>query len=369
MSVLHTPLCDIFNIEHPVLCAGMNTAATAELVAAVSNCGGIGTIGGGFMSPETLQMEINLLKEELEPGKPFGVDILIPKIGGGARKTNYDYTHGNLDKLIDVIIKEKAALFVCAVGVPPRHIADKLHNAGIKIMNMIGAPHHVDKALEAGADIICAQGTEGGGHTGDVGTMVLIPMCVDKCKGKNNFWGQPVQVVAAGGIFDGRGLVSCLALGATGVWVGTRFVATNESTAPKAHKEKILKAKATSTIRTLALTGRPIRLIPNDAILYWEKRPKEMQELLDQGLLPFSKAFQDQDREVMNVAFDAANSLCGQAAGGILKIEPAKEVVSSMVSEAARILKAQAALLIPLEKESESTKKKPNGENIRPSRL
>merc|ERR1711977_38060 len=114
---------------------------------------------------------------------PFGVDLAIPQIGGNARKTNHDYTHGKLGGLTDIIIKEKAAIFVCAVGVPPRWMVDKLHAAGIPVMNMVGHPAHVGKALDAGVDLICAQGYEGGGHTGDVGTLVLIPQVASLCHG------------------------------------------------------------------------------------------------------------------------------------------------------------------------------------------
>lgn len=121
--------------------AGMNVAAGPKLAAAVSNAGGLGVIGGLRQTPSHLQESINELKAFLEDkDAPFGVDLLIPQIGGTARKTNYDYTKGQLDELIDVIINSKASLFVCAVGVPPKHIVDKLHNAGIAVMNMVGHP-------------------------------------------------------------------------------------------------------------------------------------------------------------------------------------------------------------------------------------
>merc|ERR1712178_297248 len=126
---------------------------------------------------------------------PFGVDLLLPQVGDGARKTNKDYTGGTLPELIDIIIEEKAALFICAVGVPPKWAVDKLHAAGIPIMNMIGAVKHAAKAIEAGCDIICAQGGEGGGHTGDVATSILIPRVVDLCRGKiAPLTGKPVTV-------------------------------------------------------------------------------------------------------------------------------------------------------------------------------
>ena len=146
----------------------------AELAAAVSNAGGLGVIGGVGYTPKMLRREIHELKSLLrDPKLPFGVDLLIPQVGGSARKTNTDYTMGQLPELIDIIIEEKATLFVCAVGVPPQFAVDKLHAAGIYVMNMCGHPKHALKALQAGADLLSVQGGEGGGHTGEISTIVL----------------------------------------------------------------------------------------------------------------------------------------------------------------------------------------------------
>ncbi len=156
---------------------------------------------------------------------PFGVDLLLPQVGGNARKTNYDYTKGSLPELIDVIIDEGAKLFVCAVGVPPKWAVEKLHKAGILYMNVVGHPKHVAKALESGSDGIIAQGGEAGGHTGEIPSSVLFPRVVDLCRGKKSpLTGKPLITLVGGGIFDGRGLASAIAHGADGVWVGTRFV-------------------------------------------------------------------------------------------------------------------------------------------------
>merc|ERR550514_1549444 len=127
---------------------------------------------------------------------------------------------------------------------------------------MVGAPKHVPKCLDAGVDIICAQGGEGGGHTGDVATSILIPAVVDLCKGRTSpLTGGPIHVVAAGGISDSRGLAMALALGADAVWVGTRFVASEEAAAPKRHKNGVVRATHHDTHRTLIYTGRPLRII------------------------------------------------------------------------------------------------------------
>jgi len=156
--------------------------------------------------------------------------LLIPQVGGSARKTNYDYNKGHLGELIEIIIKSGAKLFVSAVGVPPIQVVNRLHEAKILVMNMVGAPKHVPKALKVGVDLICCQGSEGGGHTGSIATSVLLPRCVDLCKGfKSSLTGRPIYVVAAGGIYDGRGLAMALSYGAQAVWVGTRFVMSKES--------------------------------------------------------------------------------------------------------------------------------------------
>ena len=138
------------------------------------------------MTPKVLTKEITWLKNALaDKSLPFGVDLAIPQIGGNARKTNHDYTHGHLPELIDIIVAEKVKLFICAVGVPPQWAVDKLHAGGVVIANMVGSVRNTQKALDAGVDIIIAQGTEGGGHTGDIGTMCLIPQVVDACRGRS----------------------------------------------------------------------------------------------------------------------------------------------------------------------------------------
>merc|ERR1712151_1000941 len=232
---------------------------------------------GGF-TPETWGKTIKMLKDDLDDkNAPFGVDLPLPQVGGGARKTNKDYTGGTLPELVDIIIEEKAALFICAVGVPPKWAVDKFHAAKIPVMNMIGAVKHVEKAIEAGVDIICAQGGEGGGHTGEIATSILLPKVVDACRGKKSpLTGGPVLVVGAGGIFNGQGLAAALAMGCSGVWVGTRFIASDEAGAGPYHKRSVVNAQYTDTIRTTIYTGRPMRVFKTPYILDWEEnRSKE----------------------------------------------------------------------------------------------
>ncbi|KUI69098.1 putative nitronate monooxygenase [Cytospora mali] len=289
---IRTPVTDLFNINHPVLLAGMNVAAGPKLAAAVTNAGGMGVIGGVNYTPDMLRDQIAELKSHLDDkSAPFGVDLLLPQVGGSARKTNYDYTKGKLGELVDIVIEEKAKLFVSAVGVPPKEVVEKLHKNGILYMNMIGHPKHVKKCLDLGCDIICAQGGEGGGHTGDVPTTVLIPAVVDAVRGhKSPLTGQPVQVIAAGGIHNGSLLAASLMMGASAVWVGTRFVLSQEAGAPEAHKEAVRTAGFDDTIRTLIFTGRPLRVRKNPYIVNWEtERQAEIKELTSKGTLPYER--------------------------------------------------------------------------------
>ncbi|EED15218.1 oxidoreductase, 2-nitropropane dioxygenase family, putative [Talaromyces stipitatus ATCC 10500] len=334
MSV-HTPLCDLLNIKHPILLAGMAKASGAALAAAVSNAGGLGNIGGLGYTPAQLEEMLVELKSLLrDPNLPFGVDLALPQIGGGARATNHDYTHGQLDELIELIIKYGAKLFISAVGIPPEHTVKRLHEAGILVMNMVGTPKHAEKALQRGVDIICAQGGEGGGHTGDVPFSVLIPAVVDTVqKYKSPLTGKMPLVVAAGGVNDGRSLAASLMLGASGVWVGTRFVATVESGASKIHKDAVVSAGFGETIRTLVVSGRPLRVLPNDYIKEWESRPQDIQKLTAQGIIPM---MHDIENEKEDVDFPY---LMGSVSAVVKEIKPAGDVVEEIAREATEVLR------------------------------
>jgi len=335
----------MLNIKHPIILAGMNVAAGPELAAAVTNAGGLGVIGGIGYTPKVLRQQIKNIKADLEDkNAPFGVDLLIPQVGGNARKTNTDYTRGQLPELIDVIIEEGARLFVCAVGVPPKDVVDKLHKHKILVMNMVGHPKHVPKALEQGVDIICAQAGEGGGHTGDVPGTILIPACVDAVKGKiSPLTGGPVHVVAAGAIFDGRGLAASLMYGAQAVWVGTRFVASKEAGAPPKHKELILKAGYEDVSRTTIFTGRPMSVYKTPYIVDWEEnRHKEIQELTSKGIVPHIRELEK--RPEISVA--TRPFLMGRVVAVIHDILPAKEIIDGMVRDAAKQLSLGSTLVI-----------------------
>jgi len=350
MALIQTELTKWLGIKNPIILAGMGTAAGSELAAAVSNAGGLGVIGGIGFSPEMLRKNLRKLKEDLkDKSAPFGVDLLIPQIGGNARSTNYDYTKGKLPELIDIIIEEGTKLFVCAVGVPPKWAVDKLHQHGIFVMNMIGAPKHVPKALEQGVDIICAQGGEGGGHTGDISTSILVPKVVDMVKGRlSPLTGKQVPVVAAGGIYDGRSVAMALCFGAQAVWVGTRFVCSTEAGASRAHQEAVVTADYTDTIRTLVFSGRPMRVRKTAYVADWENnRQDEIKEMTNKGIVPAVHDMDSHDYSDEELLARRA-FLMGQVAGSIQDIKPAKEIVDEMVADCVETLKSKAQLVVPI---------------------
>ncbi|EQL02370.1 ATP-dependent RNA helicase HAS1 [Ophiocordyceps sinensis CO18] len=288
-----TPFTSLLGIRHPVVLAGMARVSGGELAAAVSNAGGLGVIGGFQYTPDQLREIIAEMKANLaRPDLPFGIDLALPQIGGSARKTNHDYTGGKLEELIDITIESGARLFVSAIGVPPKHIIDKLHRHGVLVMNMVGHPKHAVKALDLGVDMVCAQGTEGGGHTGDVAGSVLIPAVVETF----------------------------------------RFVAAAEAKCSAEHKQAVVECDYDGTERTLVISGRPIRVKPNDYIRRWHKRPQEMQALCDGGVVPLEHDFEE---GVDDIDFP---HLMGQVAGSIRRVQPAREIVDDMVAGAVEML-------------------------------
>ena len=203
----------------------------------------------------------------------------------------------------------------------------------LSTFSMIGHPKHVAKAIDAGADIICAQGGEGGGHTGNVPTSILIPTVVALCRGhKSALTGEDVAVVAAGGMFNGKSLAGALAQGAQAVWVGTRFILADEAGAPKAHQEAVRTAGYDDTIRSIIFTGRPLRIRKNAYIMNWEEnRQAEIKELTGKGILPVEHDIEELDKadKLDDEILDAARPhLMGKVAAVVNTHEPAKKIVS-----------------------------------------
>ncbi|KAI0881068.1 2-nitropropane dioxygenase-like protein [Annulohypoxylon maeteangense] len=336
---ISTPLTTLLGIQHPILLAGMARVSGGALAAAVSNAGGLGVIGGFQYTPAQLLSIIAELKANLaSPDLPFGIDLALPQIGGSARKTNHDYTGGKLDELIDITISSGAKLFVSAVGVPPKQVIDRLHAAGILVMNMVGHPRHAQKALDLGVDMVCAQGGEGGGHTGAIASSVLIPAVADVARRYTPpmLNGSPALVVAAGGINDGRSLAASLMQGASGVWVGTRFVASAEANSSEEHKQAVVSCGWEDTQRTLVLTGRPLRMRTNAYIERWHAQPLRIKELCDRGVVPIEHDFEEGGEAAEEI--DPPH-LMGQVAGAITRVQPAGEIVREMVEQAVQMLR------------------------------
>ncbi|KAM0343040.1 hypothetical protein ACHAPU_008941 [Fusarium lateritium] len=341
-----TPLTSLLGIKHPIVLAGMARVSGGRLAAAVSNAGGLGIIGGFQYTPDQLREILAEMKANFShPDLPFGVDLALPQIGGNARKTNHDYTGGKLDELVDIIIDSGAKLFVSAVGVPPPQVIKRFHDKGILVMNMVGHPRHATKALELGVDMVCAQGGEGGGHTGDVANSILIPAVADIAAKFHPplLKGLPALVLAAGGISSGRSLASSLMQGAAGVWVGTRFVASLEASCSEEQKKEVVSCGFDDTQRTLVISGRPLRMKTNEYIAKWHAQPEKIKELCDKGIVPMEHDF-DQGND-----FDIPH-IMGQVAGAITKIQPAGEIVDDMVKEAVDMLKLGGTYLTAMPK-------------------
>lgn len=314
--------------------AGMAQVSGGRLAAAVANAGGFSVIGGYQCTPEQLRSIIDDMKQQFSrPDLPFGVDIAVPKVGAGARKTNKDVNAGRLDELIDITIQSGAKLFVSSAGVPPKHIIDRLHDASILVMNIVGHPKHAIKALDAGVDMVCAQGKEGRGHTGNIPTSILVPAVVSVARRYTPpmLGGSTALVIAGGGIANGQGLAGALMQGAAAVWVCTRFVASVEANASDAAKQAIVDCDFEGTERTLVLTGRPLRMRSNSYIREWHSREEEIQKLCSQGVVP---AEQDlKSGKPVDIPF-----FMGEVAGSITDVLPAGQIVQDMVRDATDML-------------------------------
>jgi len=216
-------------------------------------------------------------------------------------------------------------------------------------MNMIGHPKHVKKCIDIGADIICAQGGEGGGHTGDVPTSILIPTVAKICSQHTSaYTGLPVQCVAAGGLYNGQSLAAALMLGASAVWIGTRFVLSEEAGAPKAHQEAVQTSGFDDNVRTIIFTGRPLRVRNNPYIQNWEEnRQAEIKDLTAKGTIPVEHDFETAGDDLTDEQMDNARPfLMGKAAAVVNERKSAKVIVDEMVSEAVQCMNTGSSLIV-----------------------
>ena len=323
--MLRTRLTDLLGIEHPVMLAGMGGVSYHQLVAAVSEAGGIGTLGAGSMSPQVMRDEIATVASMTD--KPFGVDLL---------------TAMPIDLVAEVqaIIDGGARIFVAALGVPTE-VVQLCHDHDVLVVNMCGKVHHAVRAVDAGCDVVVAQGTEAGGHTGLVATMPLVPQVVDAV-------GDRVPVVAAGGIIDGRGMAAALALGADGVWIGTRFIATPEARTAIGYHEAMLAADEAGTVISRAYSGKPMRVVANEYTRYFEEHPDELQPFPAQmgrsygdGVLNLPSGPDNPDIDPSRECYPV-----GQGVGAIDEIIPAADLVDRFVDECETALGRASSVIV-----------------------
>ena len=317
---LHTKLCDLLGVKHPIMLAGMGGVSYAELAAAVSNAGGYGVLGMAGRSPDFIRDEMRKVKSLTD--KPFGVDLLAA-------------SPDSLTASVEIIIEEGASSFIAGLGVP-MPIMQRLKGSGLKVMVVCGAVKHAVKAEQAGCDAVICQGGEGGGHTGLVGTMPLVAQAVEAVK---------IPVVAAGGLYDGRGLAAALSLGAVGVWMGTRFIASQEAHAGQLYREVIVEATDEDTIRTRSYSGKPMRVKKNPYVEEWETRPGDIQPFPQQAILSSRAGVMGGiGGQVEGLDPDRSAFAMGQSAGGVRDILPAAEIVARIMAEAEASIDRVAAL-------------------------
>jgi len=306
--MLKTAICDLFGIKYPIIQGGMAHVATAELVSAVSNAGGLGIIGAGAAEADWVKEQINLTRQKTD--KPFGVNILL--ISPFA------------EQVIDVVLEEKVSVVTTGAGNPGPYIP-RFKEAGIKIMPVVASVALARRLERYGADAFVAEGMESGGEIGQISTMPLVPQVVDVVK---------VPVVAAGGIADGRGLVASLALGAQGVQMGTCFVCSQECIAHPDYKQAIVNASDRSTAVSGQSTGYPMRSLENKLIHeFWEKEKTgvSMEELMELGVGKVRSGLIDGDLE-------NGTLLAGQIAGMIKEVKPVKVIIEEMMAEAEALI-------------------------------
>jgi len=365
--VLRTRLCDLLGIEYPILSAGMGptligepNGAPVELVVAVSEAGGLGVLGGAGFNLEELRSAIREIQSLTD--KPFGVDLLLPKnLPDGAGMTGevplvrilgslpapyvewYEKVRESLglpesdltvrsdtvtmhaDEAIKICIEERVPLFCAGLGDPGFMVKDA-HAVGMKVLGVVGNAKNAGRVAASGVDFVVAQGHEGGGHTGRVGTMALLPQAIDAAA--------PVPVIAAGGIGDGRGLAASLAMGCIGVWVGTRFLASKEGGAMDLCKQRILESTDEGTRVSTLYTGKTSRVNTCKFHEIWDGSglpalPFPVQVVLASALI---RGFVQAGKDEYVAGF------AGQISGLIKEIKPARDILLEMVEEAADIL-------------------------------
>ena len=318
---LKTPICDQFKIDVPIFLAGMGGVSYADVCAAVSEAGGYGSLGMAAETPEGIRDQMRRVRELTD--KPFGVDLLaaLPE---------------QMSAAIDVIIGEGASAFIAGLGVPGP-VIQKCHDNGLLVMSMCGKVSHAVAAEQAGCDVVVAQGTEAGGHTGKVAGMALIPQIVDAVD---------IPVLAAGSIVDGRGFAAALAFGCQGVWMGTRFIASHEARAADTYKKRIAEIREEDTVVTRCYSGKPMRVIGNPYVADWERRPEEIERFPEQ-MYASSRAgvMAALGGQTDGIDIDRHAMPCGQGAGAVRDVLSCREIIERTMSEAEDVIQRIAPLV------------------------
>ncbi|HLL76619.1 MAG TPA: nitronate monooxygenase [Pyrinomonadaceae bacterium] len=330
--MLQTPLCGLLNIEVPIICAPMGPHITSlELAAAVSNAGGLGIISFGGYPPPLLRQEIRRLRSLT--GKPFGVNLLL---------------QFPIEEHFNVCVDERVPVVSFFWGDPSPYV-ERAHAAGIKVVDQVGSVEAAERSAGAGVDVIIAQGVEAGGHiAGQVSTMALVPRVVDAVS--------PVPVAAAGGIADARGLVAALALGAEGVVIGTRFLATPEAAAHPVYKQKVLDATEEDTVRTTLFghgwPNAPHRALRTAFVNKWLKdEARGSEQRADEPVIG-ETVFGGQRVPLLRFMgfppsveatgdIESMGMLAGQGVGLVSEIKPAALIVRELVEGARQIIEHQ----------------------------
>ena len=295
-------LCKLLNIQYPIFQGGMAWIGTAELASAVSNAGGLGIIGAGHMPPDILRAEIQKAKKWTN--KPFGVNIMLMS--------------PFVKEVMQVVVEERVPVVTTGAGNPGEYIP-ALKEIGSKVIPVVASVALAKRLARTGVDAIIAEGTESGGHIGDITTMALVPQVVDAVD---------IPVIAAGGIADARGITAAFALGAQGVQMGTRFVVSKECIAHENYKNLVLKARDRSTVVTGRTTGHPVRVIGNKLTreyLELENSGASMEELEKFGAGKLNLATHKGDVENGSV-------MIGQISGMLHELKSVEEIIQSLVT-------------------------------------
>ncbi len=300
---MKTRLCELLGIEYPIIQGGMAWVATSELAAAVSEAGGLGVIAAGGAPADVVRDEIK--KARTLTDKPFGVNVMLMSPFA--------------DDVMQMLLEEKPAVVITGAGNPGKYV-ESLKNAGIKVMPVVASAMLAKRLEKSGVDAIIAEGTEAGGHIGELTTMVLIPQVCDAVD---------IPVVAAGGIADARGVVAAFALGADGVQVGTRFICSDECIAHENYKNAVIKAKERDAVVTGRSTGAPVRALKNKLTREYEKLEKEgadRETIEALGVGGLKRAFLEGDTETGSL-------MAGQSAAMVKAIEPCAEIIKELFDD------------------------------------